>query len=92
MKVMNKVGSLLFSRLKEMLLKERSDRAGLQTRLQELEERYRYTLEQLEQAHNRDEQHKRALHSLEDSVSQAETLRVQQRAEEVTVRSYNLIS
>lgn len=68
-----------------MLLKERSDRTGLQTRLQELEERYRSTLEQLEQAHNRDGQHKRALRSLEDSVSQADALRVQQRAEEVTV-------
>ncbi|KAA0719312.1 Leucine-rich repeat and coiled-coil domain-containing protein 1 [Triplophysa tibetana] len=70
-------------RLKEMLLKERSDRAGLQTRLQELEERFRSTLEQLEQAHNRDVQHKRALRSLEDSVSQAEALRVQQRAQEI---------
>ncbi|KAA0719624.1 Leucine-rich repeat and coiled-coil domain-containing protein 1 [Triplophysa tibetana] len=70
-------------KLKEMLLKERSDRAGLQTRLQELEERFRSTLEQLEQAHNRDVQHKRALRSLEDSVSQAEALRVQQRAQEI---------
>ncbi|KAK9979303.1 hypothetical protein ABG768_012739 [Culter alburnus] len=70
-------------RLKEMLLKERSDRTELQTRLQELEERYRSTLEQLEQVHNREDQHKRALQSLKDSMTQAEALRVQQRAEEM---------
>ncbi|XP_077086567.1 leucine-rich repeat and coiled-coil domain-containing protein 1 [Siphateles boraxobius] len=70
-------------RLKELLLKERSDRAGLQTRLQELEERYRSTLQQLEQVHNREDQHKRALHSLKDSMTQAEALREQQRAEEM---------
>uniref|UniRef100_A0A672N3B8 Leucine-rich repeat and coiled-coil domain-containing protein 1 n=1 Tax=Sinocyclocheilus grahami TaxID=75366 RepID=A0A672N3B8_SINGR len=70
-------------RLKELLLKERSDRAALQTRLQELEERYRSTLEQLEQEHNREHQHKRAQRSLEDSMTKAEALRVQQRAEEM---------
>ncbi|XP_051990262.1 leucine-rich repeat and coiled-coil domain-containing protein 1 isoform X2 [Xyrauchen texanus] len=70
-------------RLKELLLKERSDRAGLQARVRELEERYRSMLEQLEQAHKREEQHKRALHSLEDSMSQAEAHRVQQHAEEM---------
>ncbi len=72
-----------FFRLKELLLKERSDRAALQTRLQELEERYRSTLEQLEQVHKQEDQHKRALHSLEDSMTKAEALRVQQRAEQV---------
>lgn len=66
-----------------MLLKERSDRAALQTRLQELEERYRSTLEQLEQVHKQDDQHKRALRSLEDSMTKAEALRVQQRSEQV---------
>ncbi|XP_065132585.1 leucine-rich repeat and coiled-coil domain-containing protein 1 [Paramisgurnus dabryanus] len=70
-------------RLKEMLLKERSDRAGLQTRLQELEERYRSTVEQMEQTRNREDQHKRALCSLEESMSQAEAVRAQQRAEEI---------
>ncbi|KAK2900884.1 hypothetical protein Q8A67_008999 [Cirrhinus molitorella] len=70
-------------RLKELLLKERSDRAALQTRLQELEERYKSTLEQLKQVHNREDQHKRALRSLEDSMTKAEALRVQQRAEEM---------
>lgn len=78
-----KADLLFLFRLKEMLLKERSDRAGLQTRLQELEERYRSAVEQLEQVRNREEQHKRALCILEDSMSQAEALRVQQRAEEV---------
>lgn len=66
-----------------MLLKERSDRAALQTHLQELEERYRSTLEQLEQVHNREDQHKKALRSLEDSMTKAEAIRVQQRAEQV---------
>uniref|UniRef100_A0A671LX62 Leucine-rich repeat and coiled-coil domain-containing protein 1 n=1 Tax=Sinocyclocheilus anshuiensis TaxID=1608454 RepID=A0A671LX62_9TELE len=70
-------------RLKELLLKARSDRAALQTRLQELEERYRSTLEQLEPVHNREDQHKRAQRSLEDSMTKAEALRVQQRAEEM---------
>ncbi|RXN05787.1 leucine-rich repeat and coiled-coil domain-containing 1-like protein [Labeo rohita] len=70
-------------RLKELLLKERSDRAALQTCLQELEERYKSSLEQLEQVHNREDQHKRVLRSLEDSMTKAEALRVRQRAEEV---------
>ncbi|XP_073705761.1 leucine-rich repeat and coiled-coil domain-containing protein 1 [Garra rufa] len=70
-------------RLKELLLKERSDRAALQTRLQELEERYKSMLEQLEQLHNREDQHKRTLCSLEESLTKAEALRVQQRAEEM---------
>lgn len=65
------------------MLKERSDRAALQTRLQELEERYRSTLEQLEQVHKREDQHKRALRSLEDSMTKADALRVQQHAEQV---------
>ncbi|TRY97668.1 hypothetical protein DNTS_035479 [Danionella cerebrum] len=74
---------LFLFRLKELLLKERSDRAELQTRVQELEERNRSAVEQMEQVCKREEQLKRALRSMEESSSQAEALRVQQRGQEV---------
>ncbi|TRY97670.1 hypothetical protein DNTS_035479 [Danionella cerebrum] len=64
-------------------LQKRSDRAELQTRVQELEERNRSAVEQMEQVCKREEQLKRALRSMEESSSQAEALRVQQRGQEV---------
>ncbi|KAL2097658.1 hypothetical protein ACEWY4_006865 [Coilia grayii] len=70
-------------RLKEMLLKERSERSSLQARVEELEERRRDLAEQLELSRSREEQLKRALHCLEDQVSQADALRAQQQAEEM---------
>ncbi|KAG9273986.1 leucine-rich repeat and coiled-coil domain-containing protein 1 isoform X1 [Astyanax mexicanus] len=71
------------NRLKELLLKERSDRAALQARLEELEERCKNSAEQLELLHSREDQHKRALRCLEESVSQGEALRARQKAEEM---------
>uniref|UniRef100_A0A4W5PDK8 Leucine-rich repeat and coiled-coil domain-containing protein 1 n=1 Tax=Hucho hucho TaxID=62062 RepID=A0A4W5PDK8_9TELE len=59
-------------RLKELLLKERSERSGLQARVEELEERCQSSALQLEQVLQREEQHKRALRSLEDSTSHSE--------------------
>uniref|UniRef100_A0A3B1JSB3 Leucine-rich repeat and coiled-coil domain-containing protein 1 n=1 Tax=Astyanax mexicanus TaxID=7994 RepID=A0A3B1JSB3_ASTMX len=71
------------NRLKELLLKERSDRAALQARVEELEERCKNSAEQLELLHSREDQHKRALRCLEESVSQGEALRARQKAEEM---------
>ncbi|KAL7876298.1 hypothetical protein AOLI_G00112610 [Acnodon oligacanthus] len=70
-------------RLKELLLKERSDRAALQARVEELEERCSTAAEQLEQLRSQEDQHKRALHSLQACVSQEEALRAGQKAEEM---------
>ncbi|KAI4872481.1 hypothetical protein NFI96_017472 [Prochilodus magdalenae] len=70
-------------RLKELLLKERSDRAALQARVEELEDRCSTTAEQLEHLRSQDDQHKRALHSLEECISQEEALRARQKAEEM---------
>uniref|UniRef100_A0A4W4DPS3 Leucine-rich repeat and coiled-coil domain-containing protein 1 n=2 Tax=Electrophorus electricus TaxID=8005 RepID=A0A4W4DPS3_ELEEL len=68
-------------RLKELLLKERSDRAELQARVEELEQRCRTLAEQVEQLRNQEDLHKRALCSLEQSVSQEEAHRASQQAE-----------
>ncbi|KAG5285397.1 hypothetical protein AALO_G00002920 [Alosa alosa] len=70
-------------RLKESLLKERSERSTLQARVEDLEERRRDWAAQLDLARGREDQLKRALRSLEDQVSQAEALRAQQQADEM---------
>ncbi|KAK2822615.1 hypothetical protein Q5P01_022680 [Channa striata] len=70
-------------RLKEMLLKERSGRSEMQTRVEELEGRCRSLTQQLEQARSSEEQHKTALHRLEESISHGEALRARQQAEEM---------
>lgn len=71
------------TRLKELLLKERSERAALQARVEELEERYANASQQLEQQRSHEAQYKDALRSLQESVSQQEALRAKQQAEEV---------
>lgn len=71
------------SRLKEMLLRERSGRCELKNRVEELEARCQSLTQQGEQARSGEEQHKAALHRLEESISQGESLRAQQQAEEV---------
>ncbi|XP_066537463.1 leucine-rich repeat and coiled-coil domain-containing protein 1 [Hoplias malabaricus] len=73
-------------RLKELLLKERSEKAGLQIRVEELEERCRTAAEQLEHLRSQEDQNKRALRSLEECVSQEETLRTRYKAEEMKRR------
>uniref|UniRef100_A0AAX7W3A3 Leucine-rich repeat and coiled-coil domain-containing protein 1 n=2 Tax=Astatotilapia calliptera TaxID=8154 RepID=A0AAX7W3A3_ASTCA len=70
-------------RLKELLLKERSGHSELQARVEELEGRCRSLTQQLEQARSCEEQHKTALHRLEESVSHGEALRAHQQAEEI---------
>uniref|UniRef100_A0A8D3E7C6 Leucine-rich repeat and coiled-coil domain-containing protein 1 n=1 Tax=Scophthalmus maximus TaxID=52904 RepID=A0A8D3E7C6_SCOMX len=69
-------------RLKELLLKERSGHSELQTRVEELEERRQSLTLQLEKARGSEEQHKTALHRLEESISHGEALRARQQAEE----------
>ncbi|XP_030607934.1 leucine-rich repeat and coiled-coil domain-containing protein 1 isoform X2 [Archocentrus centrarchus] len=70
-------------RLKELLLKERSGRSELQARVEELEGRCQSLTQQLEQARSSEEQHKSALHKLEESISHGEALRARQQAEEI---------
>ncbi|XP_035491230.2 leucine-rich repeat and coiled-coil domain-containing protein 1 isoform X1 [Scophthalmus maximus] len=70
-------------RLKELLLKERSGHSELQTRVEELEERRQSLTLQLEKARGSEEQHKTALHRLEESISHGEALRARQQAEEM---------
>lgn len=64
-------------------MKERSERSGLQARVEELEERCQSSALQLEQVLQREEQHKRALRSLEDSTSHSEARKARRQAEEV---------
>ncbi|KAM9323400.1 leucine-rich repeat and coiled-coil domain-containing protein 1 isoform 1-T1 [Pholidichthys leucotaenia] len=70
-------------RLKEMLLKERSGCSELQARADELEGRCQSLIQQLEQARGTEEQHRTALHRLEESISHGEVLRAHQQAEEM---------
>ncbi|XP_074544999.1 leucine-rich repeat and coiled-coil domain-containing protein 1 [Halichoeres trimaculatus] len=70
-------------RLKEMLLKERSGRCELQTRVKELEGRCQSLTQQLEHARSSEEQHKSVLCRLEESISHGEALRARQQAEEM---------
>ncbi|XP_062849049.1 leucine-rich repeat and coiled-coil domain-containing protein 1 [Trichomycterus rosablanca] len=70
-------------RLKELLLKERSERGALQSRVDELEERCRSSAEQLEQLRSREKRHKSALCDLQETVSQQEALRVKQQTDEM---------
>ncbi|GAA6108442.1 leucine-rich repeat and coiled-coil domain-containing protein 1 isoform X2 [Tachysurus ichikawai] len=70
-------------RLKELLLKERSERSAHQSRAEELEERYTNAAQQLEQLRSHEAQYKDALHNLQDSVSQQEALRATQQVEEM---------
>lgn len=71
------------SRLKELLLKERSECSELHARVNELEGRCRSLAQQLEQAHSSEEQHKSTLRRLQESISQDDAIRSRQQAEEV---------
>ncbi|KAF7222217.1 leucine-rich repeat and coiled-coil domain-containing protein 1 isoform X2 [Nothobranchius furzeri] len=70
-------------RLKELLLKERSGRSELQAHVEELERRCQSLTQQLEQARSSEEQHKTALHRLEESITHRDALRACQQAEEM---------
>lgn len=71
------------SRLKELLLKERSERCELKNRVEELEARCQSLTQQVEQARSGEEQHRAALHRLEENISQGEVMKARQQAEEV---------
>ncbi|MCI4377661.1 hypothetical protein PGIGA_G00206060 [Pangasianodon gigas] len=73
-------------RLKELLMKERSERTALQARVEELEERCANAAQQLEQQRSHEAQYKDALHSLQESVSQQEALRARQQVEEMKLK------
>ncbi|MED6279749.1 hypothetical protein CHARACLAT_003852 [Characodon lateralis] len=70
-------------RLKELLLKERSGRSELQARVEELERRCQSLTQQLERARSSEEQHRAALHRLEEAVSHRDALRACKQAEEM---------
>ncbi|KAI5627917.1 leucine-rich repeat and coiled-coil domain-containing protein 1 [Silurus asotus] len=70
-------------RLKELLLKERSERTALQIRVEELVERCTNAAQQLEHQRSHEAQYKDALHSLQESVSQQEALRATQQVDEM---------
>ncbi|XP_051944020.1 leucine-rich repeat and coiled-coil domain-containing protein 1 [Hippocampus zosterae] len=63
-------------RLKDLLLKERSGRRELESRMQQLSR-------QLEQARGSEERHKRAFRQLEEDVAHGEALRARQQAQEM---------
>ncbi|XP_068605195.1 leucine-rich repeat and coiled-coil domain-containing protein 1 [Brachionichthys hirsutus] len=73
-------------RLKELLLKERSGCAELQTRVDELQGRCQSLNQQLEHVRSSEEQHKAALHRLEESSSQGAALRARRQTEEMKHR------
>ena len=75
------------SRLKEMLLKERSARSELQARVEELEGRCQSLTRQLDQTRSSEEQHKTALRRLDESLSHGDALRARQQAEEVQTQT-----
>ncbi|XP_068196698.1 leucine-rich repeat and coiled-coil domain-containing protein 1 isoform X2 [Antennarius striatus] len=70
-------------RLKELLLKERSGCAELQTCIDELQLRCQSLNQQLEHARSNEKQHMAALHRLEENISQGEALRAHQKNEEI---------
>lgn len=71
------------------MLKERLDRVALQAQVEILEGQCRIAAEQLEQLRKQEDQHKKALRSVEECVSQEEVLRARQKAEEVILLLLN---
>lgn len=72
-------------RLKELLLKERSERGALQSRVEELEERCRNAAERSEQLRSQEKHHREALRELQGAVSQQEAIRLKQQTDEVNI-------
>lgn len=75
--------AVVLLRLKELLLKERSECSDLHARVEELEGRCQSLTQQLDHARSKEEQHKSTLHRLEESISQGEAIRSRQQTEEV---------
>ncbi|NXG22077.1 LRCC1 protein, partial [Grallaria varia] len=70
-------------RLKELILKERDDKARLQADVQQLKGETERLTNELNQARNKEAEHQKAMQALEETLSQMETQRLQQRAIEM---------
>ncbi|XP_061695152.1 leucine-rich repeat and coiled-coil domain-containing protein 1 isoform X2 [Syngnathoides biaculeatus] len=70
-------------RLKDLLLKERSGRGELETRVEQLDGRCRSLTQQLEQARGGEERHKQALLRLEEDAARGQALRACRQAQEM---------
>ncbi|NWT02997.1 LRCC1 protein, partial [Mionectes macconnelli] len=70
-------------RLKELILKERDDKARLQADVQQLKSETERLTNELNQARNKEAEHQKAMQALEETLSKMETQRLQQRAIEM---------
>ncbi|XP_024061838.2 leucine-rich repeat and coiled-coil domain-containing protein 1 isoform X1 [Terrapene carolina triunguis] len=67
-------------RLKELILRERNTKTGLQADIQQLKDETERLTNELNQARNKEEDQQKALQTLEETLSKMETQRVQQQA------------
>uniref|UniRef100_A0A8C0GWX6 Leucine-rich repeat and coiled-coil domain-containing protein 1 n=1 Tax=Chelonoidis abingdonii TaxID=106734 RepID=A0A8C0GWX6_CHEAB len=67
-------------RLKELILRERNTKTGLQADIQQLKDETERLSSELNQARNKEEDQRKALQNLEETLSKMETHRVQQQA------------
>ncbi|XP_044862072.1 leucine-rich repeat and coiled-coil domain-containing protein 1 isoform X2 [Mauremys mutica] len=67
-------------RLKELILRERNTKTGLQADIQQLKDETERLSNELNQARNKEEDQQKALQTLEETLSKMETQRVQQQA------------
>ncbi|NXC94026.1 LRCC1 protein, partial [Certhia familiaris] len=70
-------------RLKELILKERDDKARLQADVQQLKGETEKLTNELNQARNKEAEYQKAMQALEETLSKMETQRLQQRAVEM---------
>ncbi|XP_048697057.2 leucine-rich repeat and coiled-coil domain-containing protein 1 isoform X2 [Caretta caretta] len=67
-------------RLKELILRERNTKTGLQADIQQLKDETERLTNELNQARNKEEDQRKALQTLEETLSKMETQRVQEQA------------
>ncbi|XP_038246017.1 leucine-rich repeat and coiled-coil domain-containing protein 1 isoform X2 [Dermochelys coriacea] len=67
-------------RLKELILRERNTKTGLQADIQQLKDETERLANELNQARNKEEDQRKALQTLEETLSKMETQRVQEQA------------
>ncbi|NWW92320.1 LRCC1 protein, partial [Rhynochetos jubatus] len=70
-------------RLKELILKERDAKARLQADVQQLKSETERLTHELNQARNKEAEHQKAMRALEETLSEMETQRLQQRTIEM---------
>ncbi|NWI85887.1 LRCC1 protein, partial [Pitta sordida] len=70
-------------RLKELILKEKDDKARLQADIQQLKGEIERLNNELNQARNKEAEHQKAMRALEETLSKMETQRLHQRAIEM---------